>query len=72
MATRKRTQAVRDAQRRYNQKYVRQVALKINQRTDADIIDWLDMQANKQGYIKALIRADMAAHGYEPANETDV
>lgn len=27
---------------------------------DADILDWLARQDNKQGYIKALIRADMA------------
>jgi len=27
--------------------------------TDADILDHLDQQPNRQGYIKALIRADI-------------
>ena len=27
--------------------------------TEQDIIDWLEKQPNKAGYIKALIRADM-------------
>lgn len=34
--------------------------LKLNKATDADILQRLAEQANKQGYIKALIRADMA------------
>lgn len=33
--------------------------------TDADILTWLDAQPNKQGYIKSLIRADIAAHKKE-------
>ena len=70
-ATRKRTQAVRDAQNRYNRKNVRQVILKLNRKTDDDILGWLDEQANKQGYIKDLIRADMAANGHATANETE-
>lgn len=37
-----------------------QIKLKLNDSTDADILDWLARQDNKQGYIKALIRADMA------------
>lgn len=31
-------------------------------KTDADIIAALDAKPNKQGYIKALIRADIDAH----------
>ena len=37
-----------------------QIKLKLNDSTDADILEWLAAQDNKQGYIKALIRADIA------------
>ena len=47
------------AQKKYNQKALIRVAVSINRNTDADIIEWLDSQDNKQGYIKELIRADM-------------
>lgn len=36
-----------------------QVKFKLNNRTDADILEHLDRQPNKQGYIKALIREDI-------------
>lgn len=36
-------------------------SLKFFLRTDADIIEHLEQQGNKQGYIKRLIRADIAA-----------
>jgi hypothetical protein len=52
-----------DAQRKASAKYDRnntvRVALKLNKRTDADIINRLAQQPNKQGYIKTLIRADI-------------
>ncbi|MCQ2300021.1 MAG: hypothetical protein MJZ81_07860 [Bacteroidales bacterium] len=35
------------------------VALSLNSTTDADIINWLKSQPNKQGYIKRLIRNDI-------------
>lgn len=37
----------------------RQIKLKFNLRTDADILSVLDSQTNVQGYIKSLIRADI-------------
>lgn len=37
------------------------VAMKLNIRTDADILARLDAQENKQAYVKRLIRADIAA-----------
>ena len=55
------TQAQRRAVARYNKANVKQVPLKLNVKTDADIIEWLAEQPSRQGYIKALIRADMAA-----------
>lgn len=44
----------------YDKAHTRQVILKLNIGTDADILEALDAQANKQGYIKSLIRADIA------------
>ena len=35
------------------------VYLKLNKEDDADVIDRLDDQKNKQGYIKGLIRNDI-------------
>lgn len=36
-----------------------QLAIRLNRVTDADILEHLEMQSNKQGYIKELVRADM-------------
>jgi len=46
----------------WNQKNTRQVKFRFNLRTDADILEKLDSLDNVQGYIKSLIRADIAAH----------
>lgn len=42
--------------------YIRRYGLKYNIHTDADIIARLEKQTSIQGYIKKLIRADIAAH----------
>lgn len=42
--------------------YIRRYGLKYNINTDADIIAWLETKPSMQGYIKELIRADIAAH----------
>ena len=47
------------AQKRYDEKNTRQYKMKLNLVTDKEIIDWLDQQENKQGYIKKLIEKDM-------------
>lgn len=57
------------SQARYDKESTRQIRLKLNLKTDADVLARLDAQANMQGYIKSLIRADIAAHGGEPAEE---
>lgn len=56
MATSKARKA---ATRRYDEKNTRQIVMKLNLKTDADILEKLDSVKNRQGYIKALIRADM-------------
>lgn len=43
----------------YDKKMTRFVAMKLNKKTDADILAWLSAQTNMQGYIKELIRRDM-------------
>ena len=41
----------------------RQIKLKLNRRTDADILSKLDSVENTQGYIKGLIREDIKKGG---------
>ena len=48
------------AKKKYDQHNTRQVMLKLNIKTDADILAKLDAEDNRQGYIKQLIRADIA------------
>lgn len=43
-----------------------QFKLKLNAKTDADIIDHLAKKSNKQGYIKRLIRANMQQENTAP------
>lgn len=47
------------AQAKYDKDNTIQVKLKLNKKTDADLISWLDDISNKQGYIKELIRSDI-------------
>lgn len=46
-------------QARYDATHTVQMNIKLNKNTDADILAHLTRVGNKQGYIKALIRADM-------------
>ena len=45
---------------KYNKENTVQIYLKLNRSTDADLIDSLNRVKNKQGYIKELIRRDIA------------
>lgn len=51
------------AQTRATNKYIaktyKSISLRISRKFEKDIIDQLDKQTNKQGYIKELIRADI-------------
>lgn len=53
------TEAQRRASKKYTAANTKQIALVLNIKTDADIIEHLQKQANKQGYIKELIRRDI-------------
>lgn len=46
------------ASAKYDKANTKGVYLKLNTRTDADILDYLAKVDNVQGYIKRLIRAD--------------
>ena len=46
-------------QERYDAKNTKQIRLKLNLKTDADILEHLSKVGNMQGYIKELIRADI-------------
>ena len=43
----------------YDRENTTQIRLKLNNKTDADILEWLAKQPSKQGYIKRLIREDI-------------
>lgn len=54
-----------EAQSRYDDYNTTQVKLKLNYKTDADVLMWVNTHKNSrdssvQGAIKALIRADIA------------
>lgn len=59
----------------WNKENTRQIKCRFNLRTDADILSKLDSVENVQGYIKELIRADIArsadssnaAESFDPA-----
>lgn len=51
------------ASKKYDAANTKQIMLKLNLKTDADILERLEASGNKQGYIKALIRADMQRNG---------
>lgn len=50
------------ASAKYDKANTKQVVLKLNLKTDALILRWLDQQSNKQGYIKQLIADDINEH----------
>ena len=53
------SEAQKRAQAKYDKANTKQVKLKLNKITDADILEILDQTPNVQGYIKQLIRDDV-------------
>ena len=45
---------------KYDREHCRKIMLKLNKKHDADILQKLDEVGNMQGYIKGLIRTDLA------------
>ena len=56
------SEAQNRAQAKYDKTNTKMIQMKLNLKTDADILEKLDSVGNKQGYIKALIRADIEAN----------
>lgn len=67
--------AVSEAHKRASMKYdrenMRQIKFNLSLKYDQDIITALDAQPNKQGYIKSLIRADIARANSEKMKEEE-
>ena len=51
------------AQSRYDKENTKSCVLKLNKKTDTDILEKLNEVSNKQGYIKDLVRKDMRSQG---------
>lgn len=45
-----------DRRQKYDKENTVQVSVKLNKKTDAKILSWLERQSNKQGAIKELMR----------------
>lgn len=58
----KTTEAQLKATAKYQKENTRMFTLRLNLNTDMDIINKLEQVENKQGYIKQLIRTDIAGH----------
>lgn len=54
------TNAHTRANTKYNKTHTKQYQVRLNLKTDADIITKMDSVPNKLGYIKQLIREDIA------------
>lgn len=67
--------AVSEAHKRASMKYdkenMRQIKFNLSLKYDRDVIAQLDAVGNKQGYIKALIRADIAARAKSARAKSD-
>ena len=57
------SEANKAANARYDKKMAKYLSMKLNKKTDADILDHLSKQENIQGYLKRLIREDMKKAG---------
>ena len=58
------TESQRKANRKYDKNNTKQLMLKLNLKTDKDILDKLNSVGNKQGYIKSLIRKDIGDNSF--------
>lgn len=63
------SEAQKKASRKYNDENTRQIKFSFSLKYDQDIIAMLDSVPNKQGYIKELIRADIAARANSKKEE---
>ena len=62
------TEAHKRAQKKYVRDKTTQISLRFYNATESDLLEWMQAQENKQGYLKSLIRADMEKHGLTSKN----
>ena len=55
--------SLKKAQAKYDANNTKRIGLKLNKKTDAELIAKLESVPNVQGYIKALIMADIKGRG---------
>lgn len=60
------------AQKKYDKEHTKGIYIKLNLRTDVDIIRWFWKQPSKQGAIKRLIREEIARENLEKTGSGDV
>ena len=60
------------AQKKYDKEHTKGIYIKLNLRTDVDIIRWFWKQPSKQGAIKRLIREEIARENPEKTGSGDV
>lgn len=58
------SEAQKNAILRYQARQIKQIPLRLNLTTEADIIEWLEGQGPVNSYIKQLIRDDMKRKCY--------
>lgn len=68
----KSTEAQIRAAAKYDKNNTKLVQLKLNKKTDADILEHLETVGNKQGFIKDLIRKAMAGETAVPVMEKKI
>lgn len=69
---RKSTDAQIKAAAKYDKNNTKLIQLKLNKKTDADILDFLDGLDNRQGFIKELIRKHMKGAENVPVMEKKI
>lgn len=58
------TEAQKKASNKYNKKNTVQYCIRLNKKTDAEVIEVLNRCTNKAGYIKRLIINDILQNNY--------
>ena len=62
-------EGIRMAVKRYDQKMTKQYHIKLNIKTDAELVEYLDRQENVQGCIKRAIRNQIRTEALKESKE---
>ena len=64
-------ESTRRAIRTYK-KNIKKISFELNRRTDGDLLDFLETIENKNGYLKKLVREDMARQSENKADSDEL